>query len=160
MTNNNIYDLPKTATISYFDVETGQNLTAEEWQQKQPNSSEITVIDKSGGNFTSEKALNGVYGPGWWDNWGKTIVKKAASTVLVASYFTPVAPFTITATVGTAVLGGIALTGDKGDQEIGGHLLEVAADAGLGAAGVHLIPGGGSTAVKAVAASCCRHCPK
>ena len=60
MTNNNIYDLPKTATVSYYDVETDQNLTFEEWQQKQLNSSEITIINKSGSNFKSEKEG---YGP-------------------------------------------------------------------------------------------------
>lgn len=59
--NNNLYDLPKTATISYYDVETGQNLTVEEWNQlNQNNSSEIIVINKSGSNFISEKEG---YGP-------------------------------------------------------------------------------------------------
>lgn len=51
MPNNNPYYVPKlpdTATVSYFDVETGQNLTAEEWKQLHPevNPSEVRIINK------------------------------------------------------------------------------------------------------------------
>ena len=64
MTNNNLYDLPKVATIAVYDVESEQNLTVEEWNNlRQNNSSEITIIDKSGSNFRSEKEG---YGP--WRN--------------------------------------------------------------------------------------------
>lgn len=59
MTNNNQYylnKLPETTTVSYYDVETEQNLTQEEWNQlHQNNFGGITVIDKSGDNFISEK---------------------------------------------------------------------------------------------------------
>jgi hypothetical protein len=40
--------LPDTVTVSYFDVETGQNLTAEEWKRLHPevSSSEIRIINQ------------------------------------------------------------------------------------------------------------------
>lgn len=65
MTNNNnqyyIQKLPETSTIAYFDIETGQNLTVEEYQKLYPaNSDIITTINKSGSNFGSEKEG---YGP-------------------------------------------------------------------------------------------------
>jgi hypothetical protein len=53
--------LPETATVSYYDVESDQNLTQGEYQQLYPkNNGEITLINKSGSNFTSEKEE---YGP-------------------------------------------------------------------------------------------------
>lgn len=56
MTNNNLYELSKVATVAYFDIESGRNLTQEEWKQLQPaNSDKITTINKSGANFRSEK---------------------------------------------------------------------------------------------------------
>ena len=100
------------------------------------------------------------YGPGW-EEWVGWTAKKVASTALVVSYFTPIAPFTITATVGVATVGAVAMTaGDKNDQEVGGHLMDIAVDAGIGAAGAHLIPGagGGSSKVVKTVASCCKHC--
>lgn len=63
MTNNNQYyvnKLPETATMAYFDVETNQNLTVEEYQKLYPNSDEISVINKSGSNLRSDKEG---YGP-------------------------------------------------------------------------------------------------
>ena len=49
--------LPETSTVSYYDVETDQNLTFEEWNQLNStnNSDKTTVINKSGVNFRSEK---------------------------------------------------------------------------------------------------------
>lgn len=52
--------LPKTETISYYDVESDQNLTSEQYRELYPKSDEISVIKKSGSNFTSEKEG---YGP-------------------------------------------------------------------------------------------------
>jgi len=65
MTNNNnqyyIPKLPEINTIAYFDVETDQNLTQEEWNKLHPaNPDEITIINKSGSNFRSDKEG---YGP-------------------------------------------------------------------------------------------------
>lgn len=64
MTQKNPYlintKLPETSTVSYYDVDTDQNLTFEEWNKlNQNSSSEIRVI-KSGSNFRSEKEG---YGP-------------------------------------------------------------------------------------------------
>lgn len=164
MTNNNLYELPKTETISYYDVENDKNLTVEQWNQSITNSGESSVINKSGGNFKSEKALHGVYGPGWWDDHGKTITKQVASVALTISYFTPVAPLTISATIAVAGTGtAMMIAGNDAEREVAGHLLETTVGAGLGAAGAHFIPGGGNLGAKAVtvaAASCCRHCPK
>ncbi|WNE40743.1 MAG: hypothetical protein mread185_000200 [Mycoplasmataceae bacterium] len=65
MRRNNLYELPKTATVAYFDFESDKNLTWEEYQQLYPQSEEITIINKSVSNFASEKEE---YGPTtlWW----------------------------------------------------------------------------------------------
>lgn len=60
MTPKNLYlvnnKLPETAIVSYYDVESDQNLTQEEYQQIYPkNNDEIIIINKSGSNFTSDK---------------------------------------------------------------------------------------------------------
>lgn len=66
MTNNSlVYHLPKISTVSYYDVETDQNLTQAEWNYNQNSSEEITVVNKSGSNFRSEKEGYGpVFGAG------------------------------------------------------------------------------------------------
>jgi len=82
---------------------------------------------------------------------------------LVVSYFTPIAPFTISATAAVATAGAIGMaSGSEDDNKIGGHLMDIAVDAGLGAVGAHLIPGAGEGGGKVVktAATCCKHCPK
>lgn len=120
MTNNNnqyyIPKLPETSTIAYFDVETGQNFTQEEWNQlNQNNSDEIITVDKSGSNFISEKALNGVYGPGFWEGaW--TVTKKVGGFALAVSYSTPIAPITGGATL--AVIGSIELMQEFGNEDL------------------------------------------
>jgi len=46
--NNHPVDLPKTYTVSYYNAETDQNLTAEEWKQLNltTNPSEIRIINQ------------------------------------------------------------------------------------------------------------------
>lgn len=73
MTNNNLYELPKTVTIAYYDVETDQNLTFEEYRQLHlANSEKIKIINKGGSNFRSEKEICGP-SDSWYDpstgNW-------------------------------------------------------------------------------------------
>lgn len=57
MINNN---LPLTNIISYYDVEADLNLTQEEWTRLYPQAKQITIADKSGANFRSDKEG---YGP-------------------------------------------------------------------------------------------------
>ena len=155
MVNENI--IPKTETVYELKNETP---SFEEFMKTYQPSEESEILAEA---EYQDRVLNGPrYGPGWgeWVGW---TAKKAASAALVVSYFTPVAPFTISATVAVGATGAIAMsTGNKSDQEIGGHLMDVAVDAVIGVAGAQLIPGagqGGSKVVKAVA-SCCKHCPK
>jgi hypothetical protein len=84
MTSNN---LPPTATISVYDIESDQNinLTFDEWQQLQSNNSnEITIVNKSGGNYHSKKTLNSeikIYGPGVWEDLFSVTVVAATTPI-------------------------------------------------------------------------------
>ena len=157
MKNNNIYELPKTETISYFDeAKWNKDLSVEE----------LTKNEQLAELIYQDRLLHGAqYGPGF-EEWVGWTLKKAASTALVVSYFTPIAPFTITATVGVATAGAISMAaGNSDEQKAGEHMMDIAVDAGLGAIGAigaHLIPGAGEGSSKIVktAATCCKHCPK
>lgn len=93
--NKNIYDLPKISTVSYYDVESDQNLTAEEWNKLNSlNCSEEIIISKNR-IYISEKAYNqgiAMYGPGFWDDvWevtkftGKFVATGAIGAAIVAT---------------------------------------------------------------------------
>lgn len=137
MTQKNPYlintnKLPETSTVSYYDVESDQNLTFEEWQQKQLNSNEIIEVDKNGNGYISEKAFNegiAMYGPGWWDDWGKSVTKQVGSIALATTYFTPAVVVTGPLTAGAILGGGSAwaigkATGDEDARKIGGFVFE------------------------------------
>jgi hypothetical protein len=84
MTSNNS---PPTATISVYDIESDQNinLTFDEWQQLQSNNSnEITIVNKSGGNYHSKKTLNSeikIYGLGVWEDLFSVTVVAATTPI-------------------------------------------------------------------------------
>ena len=52
-----VYELPKTYTVAYYNPETDENLTAEEWKQLNPtvNPSEVRIINQ-GEPYISWKA--------------------------------------------------------------------------------------------------------
>jgi hypothetical protein len=150
---------PKTETI-YELKEEYKIPSFEEFMKTYEPNEESEILAEA--EYQDQVSRGPRYGPGWgeWIGW---TAKKVASTALVVSYFTPAAPFTITATVAVGTVGAVAMTtGNESDQEVGGHLMDVAVDAAIGAAGANLVPGvgqGSSKAVKTVA-SCCKHCPK
>ena len=106
MVNNNYpVDIPKTFTVSYYNPETDQNLTAEEWKQLNPevNPSEVKIINK-GEVYRSWKVNsdNPAYGPGFWDDFLKPTL---TGVLTVAAVFPP------TAAIAAPIAAGVALTG-------------------------------------------------
>lgn len=65
-------ELPETNSIAYYDVESDQNLTAEEWNKLNFLSKEEIAISPDGRRvYISEKAYHkgiAMYGPGFWDD--------------------------------------------------------------------------------------------
>lgn len=58
-------NIPKTATVSFFDAETGRNLTLDEWRTLNNNTGEVQIINQ-GQSYRSWKANaeHPSYGPG------------------------------------------------------------------------------------------------
>ncbi len=90
MTQKNPYlindKLPETATVSYYDVETDQNLTQEEWNKLNfLNQEDIAISPDSCRIYISEKAYNkgiAMYGPGFWDDFGLPVTKFVTKAVI------------------------------------------------------------------------------
>ncbi|WNE41057.1 MAG: hypothetical protein mread185_000514 [Mycoplasmataceae bacterium] len=100
--------LPEISTISYFDFESDKNLTWEEYQQLHSNNyAEITLINKSGSNFRSEKEG---YGPVWGD--GNNVNKKYLSNNYKKDSFDPF-PYCSPVSKGGGVLNDITGVLDK-----------------------------------------------
>lgn len=146
--NPYITKMPETYTVSYFDAETGQSFSAEEWKKLNPvvNPSEVRIINQ-GEVYQSWKinADDPTYGPGLWDDLlcpalkftGKVVVASSAATAIVASMGTA-APFVAPA-VGVALFAGGSAMKDSledapdgilGDTLRGG--CELVKDTGLG----------------------------
>lgn len=76
MTNENIkynpINIPNTATVSFYDAETGQNLTLSEWQALNNNTNEVRVVNQ-GEVYRSWKANSNYpsYGP-YPDIWNES----------------------------------------------------------------------------------------
>lgn len=145
MTQRNVYimdvKLPETATVSYYDVETGQNLTQEEWGKLSflNFDEDITFSQDNSRVYISEKAFNkgvAVYGPNWWDDWGKDVTKKVGSIALATTYFTPAVVVTGPLTAGVLAGGATAwtigqITDEQEMKDIGGDMFGFAFDAAV-----------------------------
>ncbi|WNE40484.1 MAG: hypothetical protein GBAus27B_000551 [Mycoplasmataceae bacterium] len=136
--NNNFYELPKTATVAYYDAESDQNLTPKEWNKLcQNNSNELETINKVSDVYISEKAFNkdvATYGPGkteekFRDGWG---IGLAAITYLCP----PAGAIVSGATAGAGAITGVIgkISGNDDMAQFGWDMTVVGATAGLGAA--------------------------
>lgn len=68
--NNNLAELPKTYTVAYYNPETDENLTQEEWNKLNSLNCSEEIIIRKNRIYISEKAYNkgiAMYGPGFWD---------------------------------------------------------------------------------------------